>query len=333
MALLRHLFEPVSVAEERDFQRENVSRKLERYLQTNPMDRFERDAAYRLKVERIRNGLEKQPGRLIEGLVLDVGGNTAGEATILQQQGLRYVVGDINEVALDISRQRVREFQLQSPAFVALDAHKLPFASDSFSAVTVIEALHHFPDYERALAEIHRVLKPGGFFYSTEPYALNPIRRLSEVRDRLRGSVEKSFYLGQARRLLRAAGFEQVEVCIMAVGKSSWKMKELPLYRRPMARLHEYLQTHLPGLFGSLELRARKGGVLEDTPATPDAWKRLLRSPVNGSALQFDPASKRWVAEAGGHTFPDLNGVPVLVPADASQTDTHKQAATDRRGR
>ena len=73
MAKLRHLFQPVTVAEEREFERDNVSRKLERYLQTNPLDRFERDAPYRLKVERIRKGLEKQPGRLIEGLVLDLG--------------------------------------------------------------------------------------------------------------------------------------------------------------------------------------------------------------------------------------------------------------------
>src|SRR3990172_12349416 len=118
MAKLRHLIQPVTVAEERDFERDNVSRKLDRYLQTNPLDRFERDAPYRLKVERIRKGLEKEPGRIIQGLVLDLGGNTAGEATILQQQGLHFVVGDINELALDISRRRVEKFQLRPHAYV-----------------------------------------------------------------------------------------------------------------------------------------------------------------------------------------------------------------------
>lgn len=317
MPKLRHVFRQVNVAEEREFERDNVTRKLDRYLATNPLVRFETDAGYRLKVERIRKGLEKAPGQTLEGLVLDLGGNTAGEATILQQQGLRFVVGDINEAALDISRKRVEKFQLHPPAYVALDAHRLPFADNSFSGVTVIEALHHFPDYAQALAEIHRVLKPGGLFYSTEPYALNPIRRLSEIRDRLRGTVETSFYLGQVRNLLRAAGFEQIQAQVVRGGKSSWKMEEVPFYRRSIAHLHEHLQRRVPSLFGVLELRSRKNGTLEDSPAAPDAWLQRLRSPLDGSALGFDPACNRWVGAKGGHSFPDLNGIPVLVGDDA----------------
>ncbi len=317
MLKLQHVFRQVNVAEERAFERDVVKRKLARYLATNPLVRYETDAGYRLKVERIRKGLEKAPGRTLEGLVLDLGGNTAGEATILQRQGIRFVVGDINEAALDISRQRVEKFQLQPPAYVALDAHCLPFADHSFSGVTVIEALHHFPNYARALAEIHRVLKPGGLFYSTEPYALNPIRRLSEIRDRLRGTVETSFYLGQARNLLRTAGFDQVLVQVVQGGKSSWKMEEVPYYRRAIARLHEHLQRRVPRLFGVLELRARKSGTLEDSPAAPNTWRERLRSPLDGAALGFDPVYRRWITADGGHAFPDLNGIPVLVGDDA----------------
>ena len=320
MAKLRHLFQSVTVAEEREFERDNVSRKLERYLQTNPLDRFERDAPYRLKVERIRKGLEKQPGRLIEGLVLDLGGNTAGEATILQQQGLHFLVGDINEAALDISRRRVEKFQLRPPAYVALDAHRLPFADESFSAVTVIEALHHFPDCARALAEIHRVLKPGGLFYSIEPYALNPIRRLSEIRDRLRGTVEKSFYRNQVQRLLHNAGFAPVQVRTVTMGSSTWKLEAVPWYRRPMTRLHGWLQTHVPAVFGTLEIQARKRGQLQDAPVSPEVWKETLRSPVNRAPLRLDPSSNRWTAAEGGHSFPDLHGIPVLVPEDVAST-------------
>jgi ubiquinone/menaquinone biosynthesis C-methylase UbiE len=43
-----------------------------------------------------------------------------------------------------------------------LDAHQLPFGSETFAAVAVIEALHHFADYNRVLEEIFRVLKRGG---------------------------------------------------------------------------------------------------------------------------------------------------------------------------
>lgn len=124
------------------------------------------------------------------------------------------------------------KFGLRQPGYVALDVHALPFADESFGAVTVIEALHHFPDYARALSEIHRVLRPGGILYSYEPNALNPIRRLSEVRDRMRGTVETSFYSGQIARLCAAAGFRAVTVTAVPGAKSTWKMEEVPRYRR-----------------------------------------------------------------------------------------------------
>lgn len=73
---LQHLFRGVSVAEERDFERNNVARKRERYLRSNPMERFVADPGYRVKVERMREGLQNN-GSPIAGWILDIGGNTA----------------------------------------------------------------------------------------------------------------------------------------------------------------------------------------------------------------------------------------------------------------
>lgn len=47
-------------------------------------------------------------------------------------------------------------------AFEVADAMDLPYASDSFDAVLIANALHIVPDPERVLREIDRVLKPGG---------------------------------------------------------------------------------------------------------------------------------------------------------------------------
>jgi ubiquinone/menaquinone biosynthesis C-methylase UbiE len=313
----------VNVREERDFERDNVARKRQRYLRTNPLERMATDHGYRVKVERMRAGLTLGTGP-VRGLILDIGGNTAGEATILQQEGFQFVVSDINEMALEISQERVTRFELQPPAYVACDVHSLAFAGESFSAVTVIEALHHFPDYGKALGEIHRVLQPGGMFYAYEPNALSPLRRLSEVRDRLRGTVEKSFYQGQATRLCRAAGFDTVEVRAVPGGRSSWKLDEVPLYRRPVARLHGWLQQKLPAIFGPLIITARKAGRLQDEPARPESWKSRLRSPTGGLPLVFDPDQKRWCEVNGPCCFPDRNGIPVLVKEDAMSVSGSK---------
>ena len=68
------------------------------------------------------------------------------------------------------------------PDFKLMDAHKLDFPENSFDVVYGVGILHHL-DYERALLEILRVLRPGGVMIFQEPLALNPvgmiIRRLT----------------------------------------------------------------------------------------------------------------------------------------------------------
>ncbi len=51
--------------------------------------------------------------------------------------------------------------------FQQIDAQDIPFPDDSFDTVIANHMLYHVPDRERALAEIRRVLKPGGRFYAT----------------------------------------------------------------------------------------------------------------------------------------------------------------------
>jgi SAM-dependent methyltransferase len=312
MFKLRHIFKPADAQQEREFERINVEGKRGRYLETNPLTRYETDVAYREKVDRIKAGLGEP-----NGLVLDIGGNTAGEATLLKQLGYEIIVGDINETALDISRQRVEKFGLKSPRYVALDVHHLPFKDNSFSTVTVIEALHHFVNYDQALKEIFRILKPGGKLFSLEPNGLSPLRRASEVRDRLRGTIEKSFYVSQLKKLGTKAGFSEVKVECIAIGRSSWKLQEVPAYRRPIARLHGWLALNFPRIFGTLRLEARKGEAVSTHENSTDDLRDLFRSPRNQSELNYNLNEKLWVEKNGQHAFPELNGIPILIAEDA----------------
>jgi SAM-dependent methyltransferase len=61
--------------------------------------------------------------------------------------GLRYVTGDLDSALADVE----------------LDAMDLPFASESFDSLICNHVLEHVEDDRRALAEIHRVLRPGGW--------------------------------------------------------------------------------------------------------------------------------------------------------------------------
>lgn len=302
-------FSKVTVDQEREFERRNVSGKRESYLRSNPVERFESDPVYRAKVEQLRSGLEAFSGAKPERWILDLGGNTGGETTVLVQQGFRILLSDINEVALGIARERARRFELQVPLCVTADVHALPFAEGSFQSVMVIEALHHFDDYEKALAEIHRVLEPGGGFMAVEPNGWNPLRRLSEIRDRFRGTIEKSFTRGQLFRLLRKAGFESIEVEAVPSGRSSLRMGDVPVYRRWLARVHAWLQQRFPRFFGAYQIRAVKPGC--PSGADPE-WPDFLAVP--GGIDRVLPEEGFW--RAGSVWFPEHEGVPVLIESD-----------------
>jgi len=71
--------------------------------------------------------------------------------------------------AVDLSEGMLRHAAAGLPAdlvkrvaFVRLDAERLAICDAAFDVVTSLYALRHFPHPEAALAEMHRVLKPGG---------------------------------------------------------------------------------------------------------------------------------------------------------------------------
>ena len=82
---------------------------------------------------------------------------------------------DLSADDLATARERQEDFAAAGgDALFALlvgDAVRLPFADASFDAVICSEVLEHLPDWQSALAEIERILKPGGYFCASVPRA------------------------------------------------------------------------------------------------------------------------------------------------------------------
>lgn len=76
----------------------------------------------------------------------------------------RIVVSDFSAGMLQAARQRLGEERF---SFQVVDAQAIPFPDESLDAVIANHMLYHMPDLPRALAEIQRVLKPGGYLYTT----------------------------------------------------------------------------------------------------------------------------------------------------------------------
>lgn len=71
---------------------------------------------------------------------------------------------DFSPGMLEEARQRLGEHRF---SYQVADAQALPFADASLDAVIANHMLYHVPDLPQALAEIRRVLKPGGHFYAS----------------------------------------------------------------------------------------------------------------------------------------------------------------------
>lgn len=95
--------------------------------------------------------------------VLEVScGHGGGAAYVARTfQPLRYVGLDLNPAAIGFCREHHR---MDGLAFQQGDAGRLPFQADSFDAVINVEASHCYPDFRRFLAEVARMLRPGGHF-------------------------------------------------------------------------------------------------------------------------------------------------------------------------
>lgn len=93
--------------------------------------------------------------------VLEIGCGLGTDGAQFAKAGAHYTGIDLTEAAVDLARRRFEVSNLPGTFRVA-DAENLDFADDSFDRVYSHGVLHHTPDTARAVAEIRRVLKPGG---------------------------------------------------------------------------------------------------------------------------------------------------------------------------
>lgn len=94
---------------------------------------------------------------------LDLCCGTGDIALALRAEGAEVVGVDFSEPMLDVARQRAsRNPATQTVAFEQGDALRLRFPDGSFDVVTISYGLRNLADIPQGLAEMHRVLRPGG---------------------------------------------------------------------------------------------------------------------------------------------------------------------------
>ena len=93
--------------------------------------------------------------------VLEIGCGLGTDGAQFAKAGADYTGVDLTDAAIELARKRFELFGLKGEFRVA-DAENLEFPNDSFDVVYSHGVLHHTPDINAAVQEIHRILKPGG---------------------------------------------------------------------------------------------------------------------------------------------------------------------------
>lgn len=172
--------------------------------------------------------------------VLDVAAGTGDLAKLFARRvgaNGQVILTDINASMLALGRDRMLDAGL-TPPVVQCNAEDLPFASDYFDCVSVAFGLRNMTHKDRALAEMHRVLRPGGRLlvleFSSAWKPLQPLydaysfRMLPLLGELIAGDKDSYRYLAesirvhpnqeQLKHLLELAGFERVEFFNLSAG-------------------------------------------------------------------------------------------------------------------
>lgn len=183
------------------------------------------------------------------GLFLDIGCNDCSVEEKLRNKQIEFIGVDLDMTAL-------RRAQRCGHNVVRADARFLPFKPGVFDGCMSTEVLEHVTDYDAAISEMGRVLKPGAPAVVTVPYGqcerVVPFKKLVATMYSFSaqhiGHVRKGFTADELERDFGKHGFDLVECRydlklvgavltlgwyhLMAHASSAWAQACLPIYDR-----------------------------------------------------------------------------------------------------
>lgn len=98
----------------------------------------------------------------VDILEIGTGSGAVARRLMTANPGLTITAADVDPHMVSVARRRLRRFP--SSSVIHADATHLPFNDESFDSVLSCLMLHHVVDWEQAVSEIARVLRPGGRF-------------------------------------------------------------------------------------------------------------------------------------------------------------------------
>ena len=175
----------------------------------HPEDLFSVEFQLYVKPGLLRRGIGKALWSLMRDM-MEMGNRRQVAARVREENQEAELAG------LDLSSKmiaRAREKNIPNAQFLEGDAEHLPYPTAYFDMVSCVQSFHHYPNPEKALAEVRRVLWPGGVFLLCDMYVANPLFRWLEnmfLLPALRLGDVHTYGRKEICALMEAAGFSAV---------------------------------------------------------------------------------------------------------------------------
>lgn len=192
---------------------------------------------------------------LVDRDVLEIGIGQGTHAQLLSPRCKSYTGIDLTAAATEMTSRRLRLFRL-SGGVVRMDAEALAFRDESFDYVWSWGVVHHTADTARALAEIRRVLRPGGactlmvYYRSWWSYYLFGLLRWLFLRhdgatDSLHTAIQHGTD-GTIARFYTPSDWRSVAARLFAIGGFTVYGQKSDILPLPTGRLKDRLIAWLP---------------------------------------------------------------------------------------
>ncbi len=158
---------------------------------------------------------------LFEGArVLDFGCGTGWVSRCLAYMGAEMVGVDVSATVLDLARSYLSRdplFQELRVEFRRFDSHVLPVDDASMDRIVSFDAFHHVLDQDATLAEMSRVLKPGGIAVFHEPGPEHSLTNDAQSEMKNYGVIENNIDVKHIWQSAKAHGFNSLRLSLPAL--------------------------------------------------------------------------------------------------------------------
>lgn len=184
------------------------------YLHSKPFAAIDETPELLINFAQVVRGLKLLP----DMTVVDFGAGSCWTSRFLSQLGMRVIAVDVSSSALEIGKELYKRHppvgEQPSPQFLLFNGHTLDLPDESVDRISCWDAFHHVPNPGEVLAEMARVLKPGGMVGFSEPGPDHSKTPQSQYEMRTNRLIENDVIVSEIWRDAQAAGFTDLRLAL-----------------------------------------------------------------------------------------------------------------------